>query len=93
MAKIQAEIDELKAGIKAIKDANPHWASDAGVIAAITAARQQILALEAHLAPGKLPINIHIAFYPRFAIGICVKQIKPVCTCHTILSGLTQSYG
>jgi hypothetical protein len=63
MAEIQAEIDELKADIKAIKNANKNWASDAGVMAAITAARQQIVALEARLAPGKVPINIHIAFY------------------------------
>jgi hypothetical protein len=65
MADIQAkidEIDELKADIKAIKDANPNWASDAGVMAAITAKDNRIVALEARLAPGKLPINIHIAF-------------------------------
>jgi hypothetical protein len=63
MADIQAKIDEIEAEIKAIKNANKNWASDAGDKAAITAARQQILALEARLAPGKLPINIHIAFY------------------------------
>jgi hypothetical protein len=62
MAEIHTKIDEIEAEIKAIKDANANWASDAGVMAAITAARQQIVALETRLAPGKLPINIHIAF-------------------------------
>jgi hypothetical protein len=28
MAEIQAKIDEIEAEIKAIKDANPHWASN-----------------------------------------------------------------
>jgi hypothetical protein len=60
MADIQAKIDEIEADIKAIKNANPNWASDAGVMAAITAMNNRILALEARLAPGKLPINIHI---------------------------------
>jgi hypothetical protein len=63
MADIQAKIDEIEADIRAIKYANPHWASDAGVMAAITAKDNRIVALEtARLAPGKLPINIHIAF-------------------------------
>jgi hypothetical protein len=50
MAEIGPKIDEIEAEIKAIKDANPNWASDAGVLAAIAAARQQIVAL------GKFPI-------------------------------------
>jgi hypothetical protein len=65
MAEIQAEIDELKADIKAIKVANKKWASDAGDKAAIAAANNRIAALEtARLAPGKLPIifTLHIAF-------------------------------
>jgi hypothetical protein len=62
MAEIQVKIDEIEAEIKAIKNANPHWASDAGVMAAIAAKDNRIAGLEARLAPGKLPINIHIAF-------------------------------
>jgi hypothetical protein len=57
MAEIQAEINEIKADIKAIKDANPNWASDAGVLAAIAAKDNRIAGLEAaRLASGKLPI-------------------------------------
>jgi cell division protein FtsB len=56
MAEIQAEINELKAEIKEIKDNNRIWAGDAGVLAAIAAARQHIVALEARLAAGKFPI-------------------------------------
>jgi hypothetical protein len=63
MADIQAKIDELKADIKAIKNANKNWASDAGDKDFINTNNKRILALEARLAPGKLPINIHIAFY------------------------------
>jgi hypothetical protein len=65
MADIQAkidEIDELKADIKAIKDANPNWASNERIMDIINTNNKRILALEARLAPGKLPINIHIAF-------------------------------
>jgi hypothetical protein len=65
MAEIQAEIDELKADIKAIKDANLKWASDAGDKAAITAARQQIVALEAaRLASGKPYYSYPAIFSP-----------------------------
>jgi hypothetical protein len=64
MADIQAKIDRLEAEIEAIKDANPNWASDAGDKAAIAAKDNRIAGLEAaRVAPGKLPINIHIAFY------------------------------
>jgi hypothetical protein len=62
MAEIQAEIDELKADIKAIKNANPHWASNECIMDIINTNNKRILALETRLAPGKLPINIHIAF-------------------------------
>jgi hypothetical protein len=50
MAEIEAKIVEIEAEIKAIKDANPHWASDAGDKAAITAMNNRIVAL------GKFPI-------------------------------------
>jgi hypothetical protein len=59
MADIQAKIDRLEAEIEAIKNANANlnWASDAGVLAAITAINYRIAGLEAaRVAPGKLPI-------------------------------------
>jgi hypothetical protein len=63
MADNQAKIEELEAEIKAIKDNNPNWASDAGDKAAIAAARQQIVALEtARLSSGKLPIIFTLQF-------------------------------
>jgi hypothetical protein len=62
MADIQAEIDEIKADIKAIKANNPHWASNERIMDIINTKDKRILALETRLAPGKLPINIHIAF-------------------------------
>jgi archaellum component FlaC len=63
MAEIQAKIDRLEAEIEDIKNVNPNWASDAGVLAAIAAKDNRIAGLEAaRLASGKLPINIHIAF-------------------------------
>jgi hypothetical protein len=58
MAEIQAKIDRLEAEIEEIKVANKKWASNAGDKAAISAARQQIVALEARLASGILP-NSH----------------------------------
>jgi hypothetical protein len=62
MAEIQAEIDEVKADIEAIKNANKKWASDAGVLAAIAAMNNRIAGLEARLAPGKLPIIFTLHF-------------------------------
>jgi hypothetical protein len=59
MADNQAEINELKADIKAIKDNNLKWACDAGVLTAMTAINNRITGLE---APDTLPNNIHIAF-------------------------------
>ena len=43
--EIQTQIKELLADIKAIKDNNPNWASEAALIAAITANNNRILAL------------------------------------------------
>ena len=50
------EIAELKADIKAIKDANPNWAGDAGDKAAIMAKDNRILALEQRGKPS-FPIS------------------------------------
>jgi hypothetical protein len=63
MADTQAEINELKADIKAIKAINSDWASDAGDKAAIAAKDNRIAALEnARLARGKLPIIFTLHF-------------------------------
>jgi hypothetical protein len=65
MAEIQVKINRLEAEIEAIKDANANWASNAGVMAAITAARQQIVALEAaRLASGKPYCSYPAIFSP-----------------------------
>ena len=48
------EIAELKADIRAIKVANPNWASDANIRADIRVINQRLALLE---QPGKLPLN------------------------------------
>jgi len=53
MADLHDEIAELKADIRSIKAVNPNWASDAGLIAAISACRTQLAGLEARLVPCK----------------------------------------
>jgi hypothetical protein len=69
MADTQAEINELKADIKAIKAINSDWASKAGVMAAIAAANNRIAAFEnARLARGKLPIIFTLHFTLQFNI-------------------------
>ena len=50
------EIAELKADIKAIKDANPNWAGDANIRADIRAKDNRILALEQRGKPS-FPIS------------------------------------
>jgi hypothetical protein len=62
MAEIQAEINELKADIRAIKDNNPNWASNERIMDIINTKDKRILALEAaRVAPGKLPIfTLHL---------------------------------
>ena len=55
--EIQTQINELTADIKAIKNNNLNWASEAALIAAIAAKDNRILALDARLPPGKLPPN------------------------------------
>ena len=57
--EIQTQINELTADIKAIKNNNPNWASEAALIAAIAAKDNRILALN---PPGKLPPNSHLVF-------------------------------
>ena len=48
------EIAELKADIRAIKVANPNWASDANIRADIRVINQRLALLE---QPGKFPLN------------------------------------
>ena len=58
-AEIESErinkISDLEADIRAIKEANPNWASDAGDKAAIMAKDNRILALEQR---GKSSLNL-----------------------------------
>ena len=53
MASLNDKIAELESEIKAIKNANPGWAIDSSLIAAIAAKDNRIAGLEARLAPGK----------------------------------------
>ena len=55
MDDLNGKIAALEAEIEAIKSANPNWASDAGLIAAIAAKDNRIAGLEARLPTGKPP--------------------------------------
>ena len=54
------KIANLEADIRAIKEANPDWARDAGVLAAIMAKDYRILALEKRGKSSLNPISHHI---------------------------------
>ena len=74
------EIAELKADIKAIKDANPNWAGDAGDKAAIASINQRLAVLEQSGKPA-FPIS-HPVSHDNHLVFILFCDLLCVFVCY-----------